>query len=563
MRLAPRPSIGVLVRSGIIVAATIGAYHYSFATLLAGLSLQSPLAYLGLVPFIALLLAVVKGLTPHHEPDIEDRFVDYVIAVPLLTAALAILLILPVHAAEYFWLWRLDMLSLPLFVAGAIALVFGVRALWRLRWPVLYLLAAWPLPYVLFLTNWMGAFTDTTVAMLRLALGIIPVATPLAASDTSLFSIAHGGQSFVLSVASACAGVNGLAAFIVVGAAFGTVVHGRLVSKGLWLALGMLAIWSLNLARILLLFAAGHAFGEAFAVDGLHPIIGLISFGLGVGLMVLALPLFRLTIDRANPVDGVRRIVPARTVPRRRIAASRVAVPVLLTVAIVAGLANANLAQFAATFSALGPPRVSGLTGVSAQVSGWTLRQTATYPWSRPYFGPDSTWLRYQYASAAATQSPFGASDPVILDVISTSDSSAFSNYGLEACYNFHNYRMVDVRRVDLGGGVIAKSIIYYNPQRRADWFAVYWEWPVESAGGVRYQRIVLNMTDVSHTAIAAQPPSPSLASALGLTITDVLDNPTQSSLNPQLSNGRNFLVGFAQQVVAGGTSGTTAPVSR
>ena len=121
---------------------------------------------------------------------------------------------------------------------------------------------------------------------------------------------------------------------------------------------------------------------------------------------------------------------------------------------------------------------------------------------------------------------------------------------------------MVDVRSVDLGSGVIAKSIVYYNPQRRADWLAVYWEWPVQSAGGLHYQRVVLNMTDVSHTELSSPPLAPSLARALGLRITDVLDGPTQSSLNAPLTNGRSFLVGFAQQVVAAATTGKVTPVA-
>ena len=557
MGAARRASIGVLLRAAIIIGATLGAYHYSLSTLLSGLSLQSPLAYLGLVPFIALLLVILKSLAPRDEPDIEDRFVDYVIAIPLLTAALAMLVILPVHAARYFWLLRLDVLSLPFFVAGAISLLFGVRTVWRLRWPVLYLLVAWPLPYVLFLSNGMGTFTDATLAALRLVLGVLPVATPVAGSDGSLFSIGHAGQPFILSVASACAGINGLAAFIVVGAAFATIVRGPLLNRGLWLALGMVLTWSLNVARILLIFAGGLLFGEKFAIDGLHPVIGLVSFGLGVLLMILILPIFRLTTEIGHP--SVDRTWPVNNpvVRRRPLAASRAAVPVLLVVAIVAGVANTNLAQFALTFSDLGPPRVSGLNDVSAQVPGWSLRQTATYPWSRPYFGSDSSWVRYQYTPqpAGANGSSFHPSDPVILDVISTSDSSAFSVYGLEACYNFHNYRFVDVRSVDLGGGVIARSIVYHNPERHADWLAVYWEWPVKSGGSLRYQRVVLNMTDVSHTDSSAQPFSPSFASALGLKLTDILDGPTQSPLNAQLSNGRSFLVGFAQQVVRSATS--------
>ena len=69
-------------------------------------------------------------------------------------------------------------------------------------------------------------------------------------------------------------------------------------------------------------------------------------------------------------------------------------------------------------------------------------------------------------------------------------------------------------------------------------------------------------MTDVSHTELSSPPLPPSLARALGLRITDVLDGPTQSSLNAPLTNGRSFLVGFAQQVVAAATNGKVAPVA-
>ena len=49
---------------------------------------------------------------------------------------LAINLLLPIRLSTLFWVWRVDLVSLPLFVAGAIALLFGVRALWRQRLPV-------------------------------------------------------------------------------------------------------------------------------------------------------------------------------------------------------------------------------------------------------------------------------------------------------------------------------------------------------------------------------------------------------------------------------------------
>ena len=233
----------------------------------------------------------------------------------------------------------------------------------------------------------------------------------------------------------------------------------------------------------------------------------------------------------------------------------------MLIAAVVAGVANGNLQRFEPTFNDLGTPRVVGLTDLSGQVAGWSVNETASYPWARPYFGQDSTWIRYQYDwhVDAPAQSGFQAGAPVILDVITTSDASAFSTYGLEACYHFHNYRMVDVRTVDLGAGVTAHSIVYYNPKMRADWLAVYWEWPVQSPNGVRYQRVVLNMTDVSRIELASPPLPPSLASTVGLTISDVLDSPQQNPLTRQLTKGRNFLIGFAQHVVASATAPANA----
>ena len=66
-----------------------------------------------------------------------------------------------------FWVWRVDLVSLPLFVAGAIAVIFGVRTLWRQRLPVLFLLFAWPFPYTMVLLRWLDTFTNVTLVGVR------------------------------------------------------------------------------------------------------------------------------------------------------------------------------------------------------------------------------------------------------------------------------------------------------------------------------------------------------------------------------------------------------------
>ena len=195
-------------------------------------------------------------------------------------------------------------------MAGSIAVLFGVRTLWRLRFPVIFLLFAWPLPYTKLLMAQLQNFTNATLVAVKAALGVASIATPAAASDGSLFNITHAGKTFQVSVASACSGVNGLVGYTLVTAAFLSIVKGRWFRKLAWLLLGLITIWLLNVARILLIFWTGKQWGEAVAIDALHPYLGLVTFSIGVVLMLAVMKRFGLEVNlpsgnpRRAPVAG-------------------------------------------------------------------------------------------------------------------------------------------------------------------------------------------------------------------------------------------------------------------
>ncbi|HEY6782246.1 MAG TPA: hypothetical protein VI296_03340, partial [Candidatus Dormibacteraeota bacterium] len=109
------------------------------------------------------------------------------------------------------------------------------------------------------------------------------------------------------------------------------------------------------------------------------------------------------------------------------------------------------------------------------------------------YFGGSGTWTRYAYV---ATSTPSDSAPPaaVTVDVIGTSDLGTFSTYGLEACYGFHNYTLLQTQTVDLGGGLNGKVLRYSVPGTSGYWLGLYWEWPVSVTGGERYQRVVLSV---------------------------------------------------------------------
>ena len=85
-----RTTIQMAVLLGVVVV----AYNYSLSTLVQNAGLETPLAYVSLVPAIALALAALRARPLRPEPAIHDRQVDYIVGLPLVAGALAANLLL-------------------------------------------------------------------------------------------------------------------------------------------------------------------------------------------------------------------------------------------------------------------------------------------------------------------------------------------------------------------------------------------------------------------------------------------------------------------------------------
>jgi exosortase/archaeosortase family protein len=544
------------LRVGAVLLVSAVAYRYTLLSLLSTLGAETPLAYVALAPVLALLLAAARSLYPDSSLDLHDRYVDYIIGVPLILIALVIVAVVPVRLSQFFWLWRLDLISLPLFIAGAVALVLGARTLWRFRLPIAFVALAWPVPYRIFVEGQLNAFTSTTLAAVHRLLAVLPIATPVPSGDGSLFSIFHSGQSFLVSVASACSGVDGTLGFLLVGGAVLLAVSGPLWRKLVWLAVGMFIVWLLNVIRILAIFATGHMWGPAVALDIVHPVAGLIVFNLAVLGMVLGLRLFGLRIRwPARSSLGLPRTNGAATASGRS-TSLRNAVPAMILLLLIGGattLADTRMPQYEVLAHDLGPPRLSPLSIVAEPVPGWAVVHTQDYPWVTQYFGAGATWNRYAYFWRQQTTSTdeFRALSPLTLDVISTSDLATFSTYGLIECYRFHHYRLLEDRPVDLGAGVIGHAVVYELPSH-VNWAAVYWEWPVQQGSRLSYERVVLNLQIFDSTDLSSPQLSSNWLTNLQLSAADWLEGTLQLPLGEdgRTVRTRDFMIGFAREVV-------------
>jgi exosortase/archaeosortase family protein len=552
---AAEHSFGLRLAACLIAIA--GAYHYSLMTLVRALGLETPLAYLGLVPIMALGLALLRARPAADEPTIHDRQVDVIVAIPLLAAAVLIVTALPARLSSLFWVWRVDLLSMPFFVAAVVTLVFGVRALWRLRVAIGFLLLAWPLPYTAFLSRWLDGFTGLTIRGLTESLKHWHVATPATGSDGSLFALTHGGKQFVLSVASSCSGVNGVVGFLLVGVAFTSLVRGRRSLKLLWLVSGIALIWALNVVRLLLIFWAGTRYGEHVAVDGLHPVIGLVLFCAGIAVMALTMPLFGLSVPPAAPKRVVSEATDSTQQPYHRVAVPRAkgAVILLLSTALFMGVANAGMKQYQLVAGDLGAARLVSFTTSPAVVPGYAAANVATYPWSKRFFGSDSSWYRYSYYSTAGL-----TSSSITADVVSTTALGRFTDYGIEACYKFHGYAVSGERSFDLGGGVTGNVLTYDNPKQRMQWNVVYWIWPVKSDNGNRFERVVLLMPGKASVTTLAAGPQPRTDPVRNLGLRTYNAASGRDSGEASLGRNKQFLVDFARTLVRTRPGTTAAP---
>ncbi len=511
-----QPRTRTVVQMGALIAVVVIAYSYSLTTLVQLAGLNTPLAYVSLVPLISLLLAAVYCRPNQSEPSIHDRQTDYIIGLPLMVAALCVNRFLPTKLSALFWVWRIDLLTLPFFVAGAVAVIFGVRVLWRQKVAVAFLFLAWPYPYTSALLSVLNAFTTATLLVMTRIVRFLHLATPVGGQNGSVFTVVHHGRAFNLSVISACSGVSSVVGFLLVGTAFLTIIRGPWIRKLLWLAGGMLLLWVLNLGRLTLVFWAGRQFGEHFAINVLHPFIGLVAFTLGVIAMILCIRPMGLRIANVDGLLAVGKKAPGAPehegAPGHRhvlpVPKFYLAVSLVLMFAIIVGFTNVGLRSYNLVADVSGSPKVVSFIDDPVTPTGWTSRYEATFNWAAPLFGEQSIWNRYELFPGIGGD--LQARTQIVADVIDTPDLQAFAAFGVEQCYQFHGYSLANVSQVQLAGGVNGQTLAYTS-QQFGSWSIVYWILPVKRATSTVYERVVLYVQN-QHAAIAAaktgSPPS-------------------------------------------------------
>jgi exosortase/archaeosortase family protein len=536
MSAAARAPVPAGLRLAAAVLAVAIAYHFSLQTLAANWQYETPLADLVLVPPLAAVLLVAATRRHRYVARLKLGSLDILIGSSLLLAALGFLTVGPAHWSKYFWAMRLDLLTLPLFAAGGVVLLFGARALVPLFFPVAFLFLAWPLPYLALLEHALDAFTRATASGVQHVNSVAEIATAVPGSGGSRYVVEHGGSQFVVSVASACSGVNSLVGFAVVSAGTLWFIKGPVLRRAAWLVFGGLLVWMLNVARILAVLFVARSLGRHAAFDILHPVAGILALNVAFLIALWLLPRFRLRVRRHDDDDEIIDTPLARTAPATEQATPvRLAPRLILLVAAasVFALADSQLQGVASGFDGTGRPAVAAFADRPLVGREWTVRPVEEIGWEAPYYGRHSSWVRYRLRPRA--QFARSGRFTVWADAILSPDLGALNAYTLAHCYSFHGFHVETAEHVDLGNGVVGELFVYRTSTDR--WHTLAWEWPVLRNHKVQHERIVLLASSLARPEVRLQASSGSVtAKALALLDADAPDRDANPSLSRALA---------------------------
>ncbi len=467
---------------------------------------------LGFVPFVLPLSGWLFWRYAHQreEPKKRDVIVDVFFAAPFAAGAVFVLLIMPARLSWYFWLYRVDLLALPLFVLAAGFVFFGYLQVLRM-WPAFGMLfLAWPYGIVRVQQELGWAFINATTWLAGQVVSFLHLPYE---RDAQTFVTTHlpDGENLILVISQLCSGTATFVGFGLIGLALMFMMRGRVGRRLRWLALGLALAFLANLVRLVVLLTLTVWAGARVAIDVVHPLLGL---GLFVVLLISMLGLLRAfglgleLLPRGKhrawePVGGGGR-------PLKALYAVAAGFAVLMAVL------DAEAQDYSFLGVGDGAPTidVTSERAILPDIDGWELTHVSQLYWT-DLFGRRSRGDIFEYAH------PSGQF--VTVQNIITDDKSTLDRYSLEECIIFHRRKIEGRETVTLGHGVI--GVILHDTYEGVPSSALYWQIPVNVDGEVRHVRVAL-FADIEspRREVKSVPATVSFARRIGITLENVFD---------------------------------------
>ncbi|MEM1589712.1 MAG: exosortase/archaeosortase family protein [Candidatus Bathyarchaeia archaeon] len=193
------------------------------------------------------------------------------------------------YGSYTFYPLEYHMLSLPIFVAGAILIIFNLKALKALAVPIVLLVFLVPIPNEIAYTlgGSLANLNTQTSYMLLKGLGI-PVTLNTTYGSPTIVLTKNQEQPIPFTVDVPCSGIYMLTAFLMFAVFLTAIVKAPTLKKALIFMLGFAVFEVLNVIRITSIVSAAYLFGEEVAMFFFHSAAGLILTFVGIFITLTA-----------------------------------------------------------------------------------------------------------------------------------------------------------------------------------------------------------------------------------------------------------------------------------
>jgi exosortase/archaeosortase family protein len=481
----PASSRTVVVRLVVLAAAVGVAYGRDLLALPAALGLDTPLAYASVAPLLAVMVGVAgMRVATAGVPRLPLRSGDKICGSALLALALLVAAKGPALFGFDAGPWRLQLASLPFFLAGTIWLLFGARVVWWLRHSLVLAALVAPVWYIWLVTSTIAASTLVTWG-----------AVAAIASSAGFHTASVGGTNLVqigdqyAAVSSVCSGASAMFGWVLAALTLSPLLAGRTRRKLSWVAAGTALAFVTNTARIVLILVAGRFVSADFALNQVHPWAGLLGVGLVTVIMLRSTARFGLQLRPVVATSSLRRLTVVAPVDWRATSAGVMAVALVIGVLGVGAWRQEPLGGRNGDENQPVAEQIGVTSTIDAGADRYRLVPFEPVPWASQYFGPGADWRRAGFFLAGTTGSTARAW-LVSVDATTVADSARFEGFTLQACYGFHGYEVDHVGVTDLLVDRSAELLDYREPVAHTGTVVISWRQRV--AGG-RFERVVLS----------------------------------------------------------------------
>jgi len=285
-------SMTVALKTLTVVCAVVALYYADLILIFAGALQSEATNYVLAIPFILAYFLYRKRkmlrAVASSEPSGRPAFTEYAsqLAGVLLCAAAVILYW---YGSYTFAPLEYHALTLPVFVAGLVLVLFNAQALRQLAFPVLFLALLVPPPSTV-LYELASAMSVIASEASNAFVNLVGIPSRISSDfGNPMIIITRPDRTvmgFTLDIA--CSGIYPLMGFLVFAFLAAYVVRDKPWKKAMIFLLGLPLIYLLNVARITMILMIGYQYGEQLALQVFHLLGGLVIMAIGVAVLLLA-----------------------------------------------------------------------------------------------------------------------------------------------------------------------------------------------------------------------------------------------------------------------------------